>query len=519
MGLQRSTGAGAAAHTVPVLAAEAPGRWTPTIFGVVPQGSVRRRARDAVQLALALGVVAGCALLTDGFTARDDRVYRWLAGLTGWVGTAGTWVFLSCRIGAVAVVIVALAWTRNLRLAVTLLAVGVVTAGAAFVLADRLDLDAVRRGAGPDTSSLSASAVGWLAVATAVLLTVAPYLVRPARRAVRSIQLVALAGALVATVGPLPSILAAVGLGWAVSAAVSLLIGTPDATPALSSVTRTLEALGIAIDHLSLADRQTLGETRLLGRGPDGRPASVVVIGRDAADARLFSKITRSVLYRDAGPTPSVSRSAQLEHRAYLLLLAAKEGVPVSEVVLAATGGSEDLAVLALLEPEGTPLADLDERHLTDATLDDVWTQLTRLHAARVAHGQVVPANILVRDDGTTALVDFAHGSTGADAERCALDRVEFLVTTAALVGDDRALDAALRGIGSEGLTELLPLLQTAALSGAARRAVPDAKRRLKGLREDGAARCDCDPPSSPSCAGSRPAAWSWPRPRSWAST
>ena len=68
------------------------------------------------------------------------------------------------------------------------------------------------------------------------------------------------------------------------------------------------------------------------------RPPSVVVIGRDGADARLVSKLWRSLLYRDAGPSIAVTRSAQLEHRAYMLLMAAKAGVPVSEVVIADLG-------------------------------------------------------------------------------------------------------------------------------------------------------------------------------------
>ena len=73
----------------------------------------------------------------------------------------------------------------------------------------------------------------WLAVATAVLLTAAPYLVRPVRHTVRAIQVLAVVGAAVAAVGPLGSIVGALGLGWAMSAVVSLAIGTPRATPTL----------------------------------------------------------------------------------------------------------------------------------------------------------------------------------------------------------------------------------------------------------------------------------------------
>ena len=131
-----------------------------------------------------------------------------------------------------------------------------------------------------------------------------------------------------APIGPLPSILMFVALGWVISAATCLVVGTPRATPTIESVVAALVELGIAIDQLALADAQTLGETLFTGVAPDGSPASVVVIGRDASDARLLREVVTTLVYRDAGPVVSVSRSAQLEHRAYLLLMAARAGVP-----------------------------------------------------------------------------------------------------------------------------------------------------------------------------------------------
>ena len=480
--------------TTPVLAAVAPQRWAPSFFGVVARGSVRRRPSDALHLLAALGVVLACIVVTEGFAAHDDSFYAWLGDLPEWLAALGTALYLACTVGAVAVMVLALVLTRNLRLATALVVVGGVAAATAITFVEVTDLDAVRRASDVDPS-LPAGAIAWLTVATAVLLAAAPYLVRPVRQFVRSVQGLALLGALLAAVGPLPSVLAAVGLGWAVSAATSLVIGTPRATPALSSVRRTLDDLGIAIDHLDIAERQTLGETRFVGRAPDGAPASVVVIGRDAADARLLSKLGRAVVFHDAGPSVSVSRSAQLEHRAYLLLMAAKAGVPVSEVVTTATGGTEDLALLALLEPVGLPLSDLDGDEVQDPTLDDVWRNLARLHAARLSHGQAVADNVLVLADGSTALADFSRGSTGAPPERCALDRVDLLASSAVIVGDERALAASLRSIGPDGLMDLLPLMETPALSPAARRAVPEAKKRLKALREAGAALCGQEVP------------------------
>ena len=186
-----------------VLAAATPERWGPSFFGVVPEGGVRRRASDAVQLVLASLLIAICAVVTEGFTARDDGFYEWLSELPRWFDAVGTGLFLSCTVGAVTVVVLALLLSRNLRLALTLVVVGVLTALLAGPLSGLIDLDALLRAAGVDTSSLSAESVVWLAVATAVLLTVAPYLVRPARRYVHAVQLLALFGAVLAAMGPL----------------------------------------------------------------------------------------------------------------------------------------------------------------------------------------------------------------------------------------------------------------------------------------------------------------------------
>ena len=462
--------------------------WAPTFFGVVPAGSVRRRPSDALHLAIAIVVVGACYVITDGFAPRDDRFFRWLTGLPGWVDAVGTTLFVASTLGAVVVVIGSLLLTRNVRLALSLTALAAATGLLAWVLARAIHIDHVRHAAGGDLRQRFTQSPVWLAIAVAVLLAVAPYLVRPARRSVWLVSGVAVVGAVLGAIGPLPAIIGALGLGWAMSAVFSLAVGTPKATPTRGSVRRALDELGVALVDLELADAQTWGETRFVASAPDGAPASVVVIGRDATDARFFSKVWRRAMYRDAGPSVSASRSSQLEHRAYLLLLAAKAGVAVPEVVIAATAGPEETAVLVLLDPPGEPFSLIEPEQLDDALLDDAWRQLARLHGARIAHGMIGPENLVRTVDGTTAFVDLSRGTAGAAPDRLARDRVDLLVSTAVLVGDERALAAAGKALGDDGLAELLPFLESAALSPAARRALPDRKRQLKDLREAGAA-------------------------------
>jgi uncharacterized membrane protein YbhN (UPF0104 family) len=155
-------------------------------------------------------------------------------------------------------------------------------------------------------------------------------------------------------------------------------------------------------------------------------------------------------------------------------------------VVIAGVAGAQDTALLVLREPSGVPLADFEPARITDAILDDAWQNLARLHAMRIAHGGLRAANVLVSSDGNTAFVDFAHASSAAPPQRCHLDAVELLVTTAARVGQDRALAAADRALGHRGLADVLPMLEQAALSAPTRHGVPDLKALLKGLRDEG---------------------------------
>ena len=68
------------------------------------------------------------------------------------------------------------------------------------------------------------------------------------------------------------------------------------------------------------------------------------------------------------------------------------------------------------------------------------------------------------------------------------MDAVELLATTAALVGVGRALAAAIRTLGREGLADVLPLIEPAALSPETRSQLPERKALLSRLREQGAA-------------------------------
>jgi len=467
-----------------------PRRWAPAVFGVVPAGAKRRRPGDVVRLLIAVVALAITAPAAHTLALREQRLFDLLADLPDWTRSSAQLCYRLGTVGVVIALLAALLVSRRVALALVAALAGGVGAASSVVLRAVVDSHAVRAAAGMKVDGFVPEyPVVLLAVATTIVLVVGPYLLRPIRRVLFGVLTVAAVAALLGVVGLPIDVIGALALAWAVAAAFHLAVGTPAATPVVANVSEALVGLGVAVTGIELAPRQVWGETRYVAHAPDGAPVSIDVIGRDAADARLFAKLWRFLWYKDSGPTIALTRGQQLEHRAYLLLLAARAGVEVSDVVIAGVAGSRELAVLVLRDPDGPALTDVPLTEITDAVLDATWHGLRQLTDARIAHGSLRAENVLLLPDGTAAFVDFAYASAVAPPERCALDAVALLVTTADLVGTERALAAAERALGRDGLADILPMVEPAALSTATRHEIADAKTLAKALREQGSTR------------------------------
>jgi uncharacterized membrane protein YbhN (UPF0104 family) len=93
------------------------------------------------------------------------------------------------------------------------------------------------------------------------------------------------------------------------------------------------------------------------------------------------------------------------------------------------------------------------------------------------------PADLRVCSEDRVALVSFDRSGVSTAPERVAADRAEALMTSAAIWGPRRAVDAALHALGPEALQAVQPLLQPVALSAASRRLVKANKTLLPTLR------------------------------------
>jgi glycosyltransferase 2 family protein len=474
---------------------------TRRIFGIVPDEAVRRHPSELWRILAAVIVLAVTGVLSRHVSTWEKAAYTLMADLPEGLRDAFWVLYLLGTAGVLLGLAIAVLVARRLRFALVLTAAGLVALVLGLALQSLVDSAAVRQAAGLDDPSTPEFPVVLLAVATAVILVASSYLTRTARHLLIGLLAMACVSAMLLTIGLTEDVIGGLALGWAVAAGVRFSVGSPEGTPSVEEVDDALRELGVRARDLRLTPEQVWGEVRYTAteETPAGEavgPLSIIVIGRDASDARLISKLWRFLWYKDSGPQVSLTRLGELERRAYLLLLAAQAGIPVEHVVAAGTAGEDEDAVLVLREPTGVRLPALAAGELTDDILVDAWSMVDRLHGTRVVHGTLTAGNVLRQHDGSIALLDFTRASSGRTPTRVALDRVELLSTTAALVGVDRALTAAEEVLGHEGMADLLSFLEPAAVSAAARKEIGDRKDLLKALREAGAERAGVDAPT-----------------------
>ncbi|HWC38822.1 MAG TPA: hypothetical protein VG476_09850, partial [Acidimicrobiales bacterium] len=211
-----------------------------------------------------------------------------------------------------------------------------------------------------------------VAVVVAVVAAAAPYLTRPMRLLGRAWVLVVALAALYA--GLPDDMLGGVFLGLGIAAGVHLIFGSPGGRPTSAQVTTALAELGTDARAVHLAKRQPAGATLMVGRDRHG-PLNIRVIGRDEADGQLLAKLWRIVFYKDSGPTLYMSRLQEVEHSAYVTLVAGGHGVRTPQVVVAGQAGPKT-AVLVERLVEGQVLGDMDAAAVSEGALVELWRQV-----------------------------------------------------------------------------------------------------------------------------------------------
>jgi uncharacterized membrane protein YbhN (UPF0104 family) len=319
-----------------------------------------------------------------------------------------------------------------------------------------------------------------VAVVTAVVFTVGLHVSRPVRwLGWISVVIVSISG-IGLGLGLPTSALVGVGIGIVAAGSVLLIFGSPAGYPLIEDMRSQLQGLGVDVRDIVAAPVQTWGARTFAGTDASGRSLVIKVYGTDARDAQILTRMWRYVWYRDIGPSAPWSRLQQVEHEALVSVMAGRSGIVCPAVIVAAT--SENGDALLVTESLGTSLADLDEAEITDDVLVRTWSDIRTLHTARISHGSLDTVRVGL-DGDRPVITNFQSGSLAASDARIAIDNVEFLVSTALLVGVERAVAVARSGLGDEALKATVPYLQLPALSSTTRRSIDKPGKFIKSLR------------------------------------
>jgi glycosyltransferase 2 family protein len=452
--------------------------WGSVIFAPVGSGQRRRRGSDGARLAAAV-IALACCLLVIRYDSRIDRAITQVIHPPPWSITwLVTVVYQAGSFGVVAVLVALALIARRWEVARDIGLSAGVSAAACGILIAVLG----SRGGRPAGIVIGDYVLSFPVLQVALFAAVAtaalPYLARGVQRLIEIfIALVALACAVGGHGLPL-NVVGSLAIGWGATAVVRLAFGSPLGLPSADDVRLLLEEFGIRAGNVHPAARQVWGVAKFEATEavPPGR-LGVAVYGRDAADARLLTKAGRFLLYRDSGPSLTLTRLQQVEHEAYLTLRAGSAGVTVPEIAEAGTAGPTRDALLVSRLPPGMALSDADADEISDVMLDDLYGQLLILRRARIAHGAISGDAVLVDPVAqAVALADFRNASASASPDQLDRDLAGALAATAVAVGTERAADSAARCLEPEVLGEALRYMQKPALD-------PLIGRSLRGRR------------------------------------
>jgi glycosyltransferase 2 family protein len=322
-----------------------------------------------------------------------------------------------------------------------------------------------------------------VAVVTALALVLAPYMVRPLRRVFFLLVLLISFSTMYLGVGFPSDVLGGLFLGFAAGGLILAVFGAPGGRPTIPEVREGLAALGLEVRALHHAHDQIPRAAVMDVTLKSGERLRVDAFGRDQRDGQLAAKVWHRVMYHDPGVPVFGSRLQQAEHIGYALLLADRAGVPAPKLVKTGAAGSE-AAMLVTSELAGTPLDKMKASAITDAMLRSAWKSVHQLHEAGISHGNLDAHHVKV-DGRKVGLDDFSNASANADQYWIDRDSASLLVSTALLVGNDRAVACAVKALGKERVAELIPFVQPAALSPGVAKGEKHLSKRLKELRTE----------------------------------
>jgi uncharacterized protein (TIRG00374 family) len=456
-----------------------------------------RRAADALRLILAvLVLVVGLLLATLGH-ARVRRTERGLldttATLPASLGDALTAALQLVAVAMPAAVVVAAGVRRRFATVGKLLLAGAVgTATGALVT--HVSLARSHPSGWPQLltgrdgiAAVTFPPAAWLSGITAIVTVASAELPRRWRRALWWLTgLGALVEVIVGGLLPIDAVVAA-SVGISIGSTVLLLFGESPRRPSADQVAIALEECGIELTALKQLPSGEEGPAAFLATTREPSTLAVRVYSGDDRDRDLLARLSRWLLVR--GPDDDrggFTVESAVEHEMLAMAVAARAGARVPEPVVAypiARRKGPRGALVAWKDVAGSRLDAVPPTPVSDATLADLWTSVSRLQQHRVAHRRLRTDNITVDGLGQAWLTGFVAAQLGATDRELAADVAELLVSLGLTIGPDRAASSGATGLGRPAVSAATAFLQPLGASGPTRAAVRDHDRQLVTTR------------------------------------
>jgi undecaprenyl-diphosphatase len=321
----------------------------------------------------------------------------------------------------------------------------------------------------------------YLAGLAAGLSVLTPWLNRRWRRAGWILLLVFLAVRLIdGLLVPVDALLI-LALGYAVGAATLLAFGSPDRRPNASHVVAALADHGFDVATIGAVHVPSSNSRRFAVGAADGSRLFAKVRSHEERAAEILYRLYRMIRLKGSGDErPFASLRHEVEHEAGMSLTASAAGVRTPQMVRVADVTATSM-LIAFEEVEALNLETVDPELITDSVLRAMWSEVGTMHAARIAHRHLSPANVLLDASGRPWLIDFGFAEISARDGDLNGDVAQLMAMLALRVGAPRSVAAAVGELGPAAVAAAAPRLQPTALSTTTRNAL----KRKKGLLDE----------------------------------
>lgn len=319
----------------------------------------------------------------------------------------------------------------------------------------------------------------------ALLVAVVTVISRLDMKRINQVALFAIIGAFAVDLlrgeGTVAGTVVALSIGRIVGMAVRMVSGLPSVSPSGQRIAEVLEQHG----HTVLGVRSDPFEEhrRYIVQTTEGS-LGVLVLDRDKEGAGMLVRLVDRLRTREEVlPRESATMRQAIDQTTLLALAVNRAGARTPRLRKVIRLGP-DAALMVHDHVPGRPLAKLSADEVTDEILNDLWQQIDQLRRNEVAHRRLSVRTILIGDDSRVWLLSPSGGEVAAPDLALRTDLAQALVSVAMVTGAQRAVDSAIKVLGSDVVAGAVPLLQPLALARTTRQRLRGKRALLGQLRD-----------------------------------